>query len=153
MSAMVAVLSGGQQVRKDVDRLRTEFVRSPKKLTRRASAKLGLPGTFWMVFRKRVRLKACKVQSLQKQSCPATHHEGARGERQYSSYLFLTSALDGGVSGQRHAPTTLCPGERTPGTHCTGGWSCLRAVWTQRLQEKSAVSAGDRTQIARSFSP
>jgi hypothetical protein len=94
---MVAVLSGGQQVRKDVDRLRAEFVRSPKKLTRRASTKLGLPGTtFWMVFHKRVRLKVCKVQSLQKQSSPATHHEGAWGERRYSSYLFLTSALVGG---------------------------------------------------------
>jgi hypothetical protein len=27
-----------------------------------------------------------------------------------------------GVSGQRHAPAALCPGERTPGTHCTGSW-------------------------------
>jgi hypothetical protein len=44
----------------------------------------------------------------------------------YSSYSFLTSALDG-VSGQRHAPAVLCPGERTPGTHCTGGWVGLRA--------------------------
>jgi hypothetical protein len=26
-----------------------------------------------------------------------------------------------GVSGQRHASAALCPGERTPGTHCTGG--------------------------------
>jgi hypothetical protein len=32
-----------------------------------------------------------------------------------------------GVSGQRHAPAALCPGERTPGTHCTGGWVDLRA--------------------------
>jgi hypothetical protein len=28
------------------------------------------------------------------------------GERRYSSYSYLTSALDG-VSGQRHAPATL----------------------------------------------
>jgi hypothetical protein len=27
-----------------------------------------------------------------------------------------------GVSGQRHASAALYPGERTPGTHCTGGW-------------------------------
>jgi hypothetical protein len=27
-----------------------------------------------------------------------------------------------GWSGQRHAPAALCPRERTPGTHCTGGW-------------------------------
>jgi hypothetical protein len=32
-----------------------------------------------------------------------------------------------GVSGQRHAPAALCPGERTAGTHCTGGWVGLRA--------------------------
>jgi hypothetical protein len=32
-----------------------------------------------------------------------------------------------GVSGQRHAPATLYPPERTPGTHCTGGWVGPRA--------------------------
>jgi hypothetical protein len=32
-----------------------------------------------------------------------------------------------GVSGKRHTPTALCPGERTPGTHCTGSWVSLRA--------------------------
>jgi hypothetical protein len=31
------------------------------------------------------------------------------------------------MSGQRHAPATLCPGERTPGTHCTEGWVWPRA--------------------------
>jgi hypothetical protein len=28
-------------------------------------------------------------------------------------------------------------GERTPGTHCTGGWVSPEPVWTQRLEEKS----------------
>jgi hypothetical protein len=32
-----------------------------------------------------------------------------------------------GVSGQRHASAVLYPGERTSGTHCTGGWVGLRA--------------------------
>jgi hypothetical protein len=32
-----------------------------------------------------------------------------------------------GVNGQRLAPAALCPGERTPGTHCTGGWVGPRA--------------------------
>jgi hypothetical protein len=32
-----------------------------------------------------------------------------------------------GVNGQRHAPAALCAGERTLGTHCTGGWVGLRA--------------------------
>jgi hypothetical protein len=61
-----------------------------------------------------------------KQSSPATRHDGTWGERRYSSYSFLTSALDGG-DGQRHAPAALYPGERTPGTHWTGGWVGPRA--------------------------
>jgi hypothetical protein len=48
------------------------------------------------------------------------------GERRYSSYSFTISALDG-VSSQCYAPAALCPGERTPGTHCTGGWVGPRA--------------------------
>jgi hypothetical protein len=37
-----------------------------------------------------------------------TRHGSAWVERRYSSYSFLTSALDR-VSGQRHAPAALCP--------------------------------------------
>jgi hypothetical protein len=55
-----------------------------------------------------------------------------------------------GVSGQRHAPAALCPGERTPGTHCTGGWVGPEPVRTQRIEENPFASAGDRTSIARS---
>jgi hypothetical protein len=40
------------------------------------------------------------------------------------------------VSGQRHAPAALCPGERTPGTHCTGGWLGLRASWDTEVRGK-----------------
>jgi hypothetical protein len=40
----------------------------------------------------------------------------------YSYALSLTSALDGGVGGQRHAPAAL-PRER-PGFYCTG--DCVR---------------------------
>jgi hypothetical protein len=32
-----------------------------------------------------------------------------------------------GVNGQSHVPAALCPGERTPGTHFTGGWVGHRA--------------------------
>jgi hypothetical protein len=32
-----------------------------------------------------------------------------------------------GVSGQRHAPVALCPGEMTPGTHWTVGWEGPRS--------------------------
>jgi hypothetical protein len=72
-------------------------------------------------------------------------------ERKYSSYSFMTSALDG-VSGQSHAPQRFTPGERTPVTHCTGGW-VSEQIWTQRLDEKSSASTEDRTPIVRPSSP
>jgi hypothetical protein len=50
----------------------------------------------------------------------------AQGERRYSSYSFMTSALDG-VSGQRHESSALYPQGRTPGTHLAGGWLGLRS--------------------------
>jgi hypothetical protein len=53
-------------------------------------------------------------------------HEGDKGERKYSSYSFLTSALDG-VSGQRHAPASIYPRKTTPSTHLIGGSVGLRA--------------------------
>jgi hypothetical protein len=46
-------------------------------------------------------------------NCPATRHGGTWGERRYSSYSYLTSALDG-VSGQRHAPAALYPLGKNP---------------------------------------
>jgi hypothetical protein len=49
-----------------------------------------------------------------------------------------------GVSGQRHAPAALYP--RYPLNRRLGG---LRAVQTQGLEEKSSVSAGDRTPIVQ----
>jgi hypothetical protein len=57
------------------------------------------------------------------------------GVRRYSSYSFLTSALDG-VSSQRHTPAALCPGEGTPGTHCTGGWVSLRTGLDTQVRGK-----------------
>jgi hypothetical protein len=38
----------------------------------------------------------------------------------------MTSVL-ARVSGQRHTPAAICPGERTPSTHCRGGLVGLRA--------------------------
>jgi hypothetical protein len=51
----------------------------------------------------------CKSKAV-----PATRHGGTWGERRYSSYSYLTSALDGGVSGQRHAPAALYPRGKDP---------------------------------------
>jgi hypothetical protein len=55
------------------------------------------------------------------------HHAGAKGEKRYSSYSVLTSALDG-VSGQGHKPEAIYSRERTPPiTHWRGGYLDLRA--------------------------
>jgi hypothetical protein len=40
----------------------------------------------------------------------------------YSSYSFLTSALDGGEWSVSRPGRAFTPGERTPGTHWTGDW-------------------------------
>jgi hypothetical protein len=50
-----------------------------------------------------------------------------------------------GVSGQRHAPAALLP--PVPIVQ-EAGWA-PELVWTQRLQEKSSVPAGDRTPVAQ----
>jgi hypothetical protein len=47
-------------------------------------------------------------------SSPTTHLWRRRGERRYSSYLFTTSALEGEVSGERHAPAALDHREKDP---------------------------------------
>jgi hypothetical protein len=62
-----------------------------------------------------------------RQSSPVTRHEGAWGERRYSSYSFSTSALDGGEWSASPPGRAFTPGERAPGTHCTGGWMGPRA--------------------------
>jgi hypothetical protein len=40
------------------------------------------------------------------------------------------------VSGQHHAPAALYPGERTPGTHWTGGWVGPRADLDAKARRK-----------------
>jgi hypothetical protein len=50
-----------------------------------------------------------------------------------------------GASGQRHAPAALYSRGKDPrGTHWIGGWVGPRAGLTQRLEEKSSASVGDR---------
>jgi hypothetical protein len=69
-----------------------------------------------------------QTQQLNCKSSPATRHGGAwGGERRYSSYSFSTSPLDGGEWSASRPGRAFTPGERTPGTHCTGGWVGLRA--------------------------
>jgi hypothetical protein len=66
-----------------------------------------------------------------------TRHEGAWGERRYSSYSFLTSALDGGKWSASRLGRALAPGEVLPVPIVQeAGWAA-EPVWTQRLEEKS----------------
>jgi hypothetical protein len=62
--------------------------------------------------------------------------EALGGERRYSSYTFMTSALDGGERSASRPGRAFTPGERTPGTHCTGGWVGPRAGLDTEPREK-----------------
>jgi hypothetical protein len=61
--------------------------------------------------------------------------EGAKGERNYSSYSFLTLTLDGSEWSVSRPGRALLQGK----------------IWTQRLEEKSIASSGDRTPVLQSL--
>jgi hypothetical protein len=86
-------------------------------------------------------------------SYPTTHQGGVWGERRYSSYSLSTSALAGGEWSASRPGGSLAPykGPSVP-TGQESGWAA-EPLWTQRLQETSFASAGDRTSITRSSSP
>jgi hypothetical protein len=49
------------------------------------------------------------------------------------------------VSGQRYAPAAFYPRERTPGSHCRGGWVSPRAGVDTENRGKVPAPAGNRT--------
>ena len=51
------------------------------------------------------------INELKGKGHPRTGQEDPKGEQMYSSTLPSTSALDGGVGGQRHDPAALPPGK------------------------------------------
>jgi hypothetical protein len=56
-----------------------------------------------------------------------------------------------GVSGQRHVPAALLPPGKGPSVPIVqeAGWA-PDPVWTQRLEEKSFSTDGDRTTVVKS---
>jgi hypothetical protein len=58
-----------------------------------------------------------------------------QGERRFSSYSFMTSAVDG-VSGQSHVSAALYPRERAPCTDWTGCWVGLRSGLDTKVSGK-----------------
>jgi hypothetical protein len=72
---------------------------------------------------------------------------GAWSERSYSSYSFLTSALDGGEWSASRPGHALPLGKGPPVSIVQeAGW----APGMQRLEEKSSASVGDRTPVVQS---
>jgi hypothetical protein len=73
------------------------------------------------------------------------------GERRYSTFSYLASALDWGEWSASRPGCALPPGERTPPVPIgqDAGWA-PEPVWTQRLEEKSSASVGDRTPVVQS---
>jgi hypothetical protein len=75
-----------------------------------------------------------------------------RGGRRYSFYSFSTSAVDGGEWSASRPGRALAPGKGLPVPIVQEAVWAPEPVWTQRLEEKSFVYAGDRTSISRSSS-
>jgi hypothetical protein len=76
---------------------------------------------------------------------PLRSIEAHLGDRRYSSYSFLASALEGGEWSASRPGRPLPP---VP-TVQEAGW-VPEPVWTQRLEEKSSASVGDRTPAGQS---
>jgi hypothetical protein len=74
------------------------------------------------------------------------------GERRYSSYSYLTAALDGGELSASRPGSALPPGKGHPvPIGYEAGWA-PEPVWKQRLEEKSSSPVGDRTPIVQTSS-
>jgi hypothetical protein len=72
------------------------------------------------------------------------------GDRRYSSYSLLTSALEGSEWSASRPGRALPPGREPPvPTVQEAGWA-PEPVWAQRLEEKSSASVGDRTPAVQS---
>jgi hypothetical protein len=73
------------------------------------------------------------VQVINKKAKAVT--EALWGEK-YSSYSFSTSALDGGEWSASRPGPRFSSGQRTTGTHCTGGWVGPRAGLDTQVRGK-----------------
>jgi hypothetical protein len=92
------------------------------------------------------------IKVIQLKAVPL-HAMKVLGRERYSSYSFLTSALDEGEWSASRPGRDLPPGKGPPVHNVQeDGWA-PESVWTQRLEEDPLASAGDQTSIARWSSP
>jgi hypothetical protein len=81
---------------------------------------------------------------------PLRSIEAHLADRRYSSYSFLTPALEGGEWSASRPGRALPAGKEPPvPTVQEAGWA-PGPVWTQRLEEKSSASIGNRTPAVQS---
>jgi hypothetical protein len=98
----------------------------------------------------RFRCKYLYNTGLTKSNAVPLHAMAAQGgERRYSSYSYLTSALDEGEWPASRPSHALPPGKEPPiPIGREAGWA-PEPVWTQGLEEKSSASVGDRIPIVQ----
>jgi hypothetical protein len=82
--------------------------------------------------------------------CPTTSHQGAWGERRYSSYSFTTSALDDGEWSASRPGRALPQRKDPPGTHWTGGWVGVSAGLDTQAREEQSFRLCRRSNLDRS---
>jgi hypothetical protein len=92
----------------------------------------------------------CVYTQIHTKVVPLGCTEAHFGEKRYSSYSFLTSALEGGEWSASRPGRDLLPGKEPPvPTVQAAGWA-PEPVWTQRLEEKSSASVVDRAPAVQS---
>ena len=91
-------------------------------------------------------MQGCQVISLtnKNKGRPITGHEGPEGEQMYSSILPSTSALDGGVGGQLHAPGRFTPGKDPVPIYRRLGGPQGRSVRVRKISPSTGIRSADR---------
>jgi hypothetical protein len=85
----------------------------------------------------------CFFQQKQSKAVPLHAIVALGGERRYSSYSFLTSALDGGEWSASRLGRALTQGKVPPVPIVQEAGRASEPVWTQRLEEISFAPVED----------
>jgi hypothetical protein len=114
-------------------------------LSFRLTSKIPAPSVYVVMQCVRMESTVQAVWKLMDENCPAKLNSGAKGEKKYNSYSFLTSALDM-VSGQPQKLFTA--GEKVPDTHWIGVCVGLRAGLDTELVYGYSVEMRETEKLA-----